>query len=94
MFGASDLPAFFADMGVEVSYSGKKTNGLFDQQQVQRIVSEAGVILEVGETSVLIQTGTLGTLLKDTTIVVDGVSYKVRTSRPMDDGQLTAIALA
>jgi hypothetical protein len=94
VFGASDLPAFFADMGVDVSYSGKTTQGLFDQQQVQRIIAEAGGILEVTETSVLIQAGTLGTLSKDATIVVDGVSYKIRTVRSMDDGQLTAIAIA
>jgi hypothetical protein len=81
-------------MGVDVSYSGKTTQGLFDQQQVQRIIAEAGGILEVTETSVLIQAGTLGTLSKDATIVVDGVSYKIRTVRSMDDGQLTAIAIA
>jgi len=81
-------------MGVDVSVNGKTTQGLFDQQQVQRIIAEAGGILEVTETSVLIATGTLGTLPKDAAIVVDGVTYKIRTVRPMDDGQLTAIAIA
>jgi hypothetical protein len=94
VFGASDLPALVADMGVAVSIGTSSTTGLFNQDQVQRIATETGVVENITQTSVLIVTGSLSGLAQDAVIVVDGATYAVRNWSPRDDGQLTEIVLA
>lgn len=93
MFGATDLPACFADMGVAVvGAASDTTTGLLDRQNVQVVAPETGALLDVLHVTVTIQTGTMAVAIEDT-ITVDGTHYKVRNINPVDDGQLTELVV-
>lgn len=92
-FGSSDLSAIFADdLAVAVVYGVQETRGHFDSGQVQQIIDD--VVMQVSQKSVRVATASLTGLQQDASIVVDGVTYKIRNWQPEDDGQTTQIILA
>lgn len=92
-FGDDDLPVFFADMGVPVSYNGTTGRGIFGQNQ-EANADLLDTRVERYTTTLLIEAGTLGTIEEDATIVVDGVSFKVRDVETVRDGALERVILA
>lgn len=94
MFGAGDLPALLADMGVTVVAADGKTTtlGLYDKQNVQELAPTSGALLDVLHTTLTIATGAISVAVEDR-ITVDGGAYVVRNVNPVDDGQLTELVI-
>lgn len=77
--------------GALVQYGDRSTMGNLSRETVGIMDDEGD--REITQTSVIVITGDLGTLLPDTAITVDGQSYQIRTARQHGDGQLTRIRL-
>ena len=93
-FGDADLPALFADMGVDVVLQvigqpatrglvDRETEGAFDDPGSSRVAGRS--------VSVLIATGSLPPSAAGATVLVDTIIYRVRSVGPVDDGALTRL---
>lgn len=91
-FGASDIPALLADTGVDVIFGAVTVKGLLDREVPEALlpIEESGGVAET-VSSVVIKTGSLPGIAGGSAITVDGVSWKVRSVRPMEDGELTML---
>lgn len=92
-YGETDIPTMLAEFGADVTIGAETTKGLIDIDGAQMVRSETYVR---GKNVVaIVKTGSLSGLAVDATIVVDGVTYKVRDHEPADiDGALTQILCA
>lgn len=77
MLGDDDLTTFGADFGVEVRYGQYTVTANFDTEDA--VQQDGGGFGVVGRRqSVLVPTGSLGTVVQDGTITIDGTDYVVR----------------
>jgi hypothetical protein len=101
-FGAADLPALLADMGVPVVTTGAPTLGIVDKVDEEILADEGSVTSPVGRRAVVtsqmgrritvhVMSGTVANLHRGTAITVDGVAYKVSSFQLIDDGLVTVI---
>ena len=84
-----DLDTFFGDFSDNVFYDGTTYKGILDQPD--EIVADDRVLTTDYELTV--KTSELGSLTFDTQLEVSNVKYKVRSSRKIDDGNLSLISL-
>ena len=84
-----DLDTFFGDFSDDVFYDGTTYKGILDQPD--EIVADDRVLTTDYELTV--KTADLGSLAYDTELEVSSVKYKVRSSRKIDDGNLSLISL-
>ena len=85
-----DLDTYFADFTDTVVYSGTTYKGILDQPD--EIVADDRVLTT--DYQLTAKTSDLGSILYDSTLTVDSVSYKVRSVRKIDDGSLCKISLS
>ncbi|HLE61033.1 MAG TPA: hypothetical protein VI700_05810 [Thermoanaerobaculaceae bacterium] len=90
-FGAADIPALLADLGVDVMVGGTMVKGLVDRPGQELLESEGAAALISTAILVTVQTGALPALAAGAAITVDGVSYLVQRRLEIDDGQLTQV---
>lgn len=81
-----DAIAMLTDFGVCVTYRDCVTVGVFDQTRVNES-DASGMVRQVHRRILKIVTGTLGTLVKDTPITIDGRAYRIR-DRASDQGEV------
>ena len=91
VYGASDLAALFADMGVPIQIGSDVTKGLVDRAGEEMLESAGAGALVSTAVVVTVATGSLPGLVPGATIIVDGTSMKVQERREIDDGALTKI---
>ena len=84
-----DLDTYFADFTDTVVYSGTTYKGILDQPD--EIVADDRVLTT--DYQLTAKTSDLGSVLYDSTLTVDSVSYKVSSVRKIDDGTLSVISL-
>ena len=84
-----DLDTYFADFTDAVVYSGTTYKGILDQPD--EIVADDRVLTT--DYQLTAKTSDLGSILYDSTLTVDSVSYKVRSVRKIDDGSLCIVSL-
>ena len=84
-----DLDTYFADFTDTVVYSGTTYKGILDQPD--EIVADDRVLTT--DYQLTAKTSDLGSVLYDSTLSVDSVSYKVRRVRKIDDGSLCIVSL-
>lgn len=92
VFGAADLDALLADMGVSVTYSGTTVKGLLDNADTVD-TDGSGMQVPTGRQVCRIKTGAL-TIPIDATVVVDGTNYVVQDTQLEGDGAYTRLILA
>lgn len=91
-FGAADLPALLADMGVPVVTTGAPALGLKDETDEEILPDDGSSSSQIGrKTVVTIATGSLSGLTRGAAITVDGVAYKISAVQVVDDGLVTKI---
>ena len=94
IFGAADLDALLAQMGVSVTFGSTTVNGLFDRDDVF-LQDPSGMHVSTRRQSVLVKTGALAGLTVNSAITVDGNPYHIRdVSLEPGDGAFTRITLA
>ncbi len=94
VFGAADLDALLAQLGVSVTYGGNTVNGLFDREDLF-LQDPSGLHVSTKRQSVLVKTGALTALAVNSAITVDGGTYHIRdVSLEPGDGAFTRITLA
>ena len=84
-----DLDTYFADFTDTVVYSGTTYKGILGQPD--EIVADDRVLTT--DYQLTAKTSDLGSILYDSTLTVDSVSYKVRSVRKIDDGSLCIVSL-
>ena len=84
-----DIDTFFGDFSESVFYDNATYKGILDQPD--EIVADDRVLTT--DYQLTAKTSDLGAVLYDSTLTVDSVSYKVRSSRKIDDGTLSVISL-
>jgi hypothetical protein len=92
VFGAADLDALLAQLGVSVLYGGATVNGLLDQEDVLE-TDGGGFQVAIRRQVVRVKTGALAALSVNSAITVDGNPYHIREVRLEGDGAYTAITL-
>lgn len=93
-FGAGDVPALLAEMGVDVTVGAVTAKGLVDRADHQ-LLAENGMAGIVGRAVVVtIRTGSLPAIAESGPITVDGASLMVRSIRAIEDGELTEVLCA
>ena len=80
-----DLDTYFADFTDTVVYSGTTYKGILDQPD--EIVADDRVLTT--DYQLTAKTSDLGSILYDSTLTVDSVSYKVRSVRTVSYTHLT-----
>lgn len=92
-YGESDIPTMLAEFGADVTIGAETVKGLVDIEAAHLVQSETYV--QGKNVVAIIKTGSLAGLAVNATIIVDGVTYKVREHVPHDlDGALTKILCA
>jgi hypothetical protein len=84
-----NLDVFLGDFGVEVSAGPITGRGVLDMPTE---VLADGMVLSTDYT-LTCKTSEFGNLLYDSTVLVEGVVYVVRSVRKIDDGRLCEVAL-
>tara|TARA_B100000900_G_C20569152_1_gene712437 strand:+ start:676 stop:954 length:279 start_codon:yes stop_codon:yes gene_type:complete len=84
-----DLSTFFTDFSDTVVFNSTTYKGILDEPD--EIIAD-GVVLTT-DYQLTAKTSDLGTVLFDSSISVNSVSYKVRSVRKTDDGSLCIISL-
>lgn len=86
-----DLDVFFNTdgFGVDVSTSTASGVGIFDMPS--EVIAD-GVILTT-DYRLLVKTSDFPSLLRGTSMTVDGLGYSVREAMLMDDGKITQVML-
>jgi hypothetical protein len=93
-FGDEDLEFVMADvLSVCVVYGTQSTRGMKSEGDHVVNDGELGGV-QFSATTVAIKTGSLTNLTEDSSIRVDGTSYKIRDISKQDDGKLTVIQVA
>ncbi len=93
VFGAADLDALLAQLGVSVTYGATTVNGLVDREDLFQ-ADPSGLQVSVRRQVVRVKTGALAALAVNSTIVVDGATYHIRDVSLEGDGAITVITLA
>ena len=86
---STTLNAYLNDFGV--SCTAGSTTGLGILEQPSNIL--AGDLILTTDYELTVKTADLGSLAYDTELEVSSVKYKVRSSRKIDDGNLSLISL-
>tara|TARA_S200000501_G_C20592770_1_gene642319 strand:+ start:82 stop:360 length:279 start_codon:yes stop_codon:yes gene_type:complete len=84
-----NLDTFFSDFGNAVIANGASYKGILEQPD--EMIAD-GVVLTT-DYELTAKNSELGSLSFDSQISIDGVNYKVRNVRKIDDGILCKIAL-
>lgn len=84
-----DLDIFLADFGVSCTAGAVTANGILDMPS--QILSD-GMVLSTDYT-LTARASNFGTLIRGSSITVDGVAYTVRETMLIDDGKFVQIAL-
>ena len=84
-----DLDIFLADFGVSCTAGAVTSNGILDIPS--QILSD-GMVLSTDYT-LTARASNFGTLIRGSSITVDGVAYTVRETMLIDDGKFVQIAL-
>jgi hypothetical protein len=95
VFGDSDIPILFADMGVSVTIGAVTLpkGGILDTSDDRGLFADLPVDVITQTKFLLVQTSAFPALLRNASAVVDGVAYKIRDHRRIDDGGLSVVAL-
>jgi riboflavin synthase alpha subunit len=90
-FGDSDLGAFFADMGVEITHNGYTCQGFVDANDQLDQNAFPGTHARVVETQTVVTVPTEGIpqIVRDGPITVDGVVMSLRDAMQEKDGAIT-----
>ena len=92
VFGAADLDALLAQMGVSVTYASTTVQGLLDREDLLQ-TDPSGLQVSVRRTVVRVKTGALANLAVNSAITVDGTAYHIRDVNLEGDGAYTVIVL-
>jgi hypothetical protein len=84
-----DLDIFLADFGVSCTAGAVTANGILDMPS--QILSD-GMVLSTDYT-LTARASNFGTLIRGSSIAVDGAAYTVRETMLIDDGKFVQIAL-
>jgi hypothetical protein len=84
-----DLDIFLADFGVSCTAGAVTANGILDMPS--QILSD-GMVLSTDYT-LTARASNFGTLIRGSSITVDGTAYTVRETMLIDDGKFVQIAL-
>jgi hypothetical protein len=84
-----DLGIFLADFGVSCTAGAVTANGILDMPS--QILSD-GMVLSTDYT-LTTRASNFGTLIRGSSITVDGAAYTVRETMLIDDGKFVQIAL-
>jgi hypothetical protein len=84
-----DLDIFLADFGVSCTAGAVTANGILDMPS--QILSD-GMVLSTDYT-LTTRASNFGTLIRGSSITVDGAAYTVRETMLIDDGKFVQIAL-
>ena len=92
-FGDSDIPTFFADMGVAISVFPDTTMGFIDASDQADAQAFGGAHVRVvdRQTVLTIPLGSLPNLVRDGQITVDGTVMRVRDIMQERDGAITYV---
>lgn len=85
-----DVDTFFDDFGVTAQFASETANVLFDSPD--RFIAD-GFVTDT-EYFITYKTGLFSGLVHKSTIIVDGVTFKVNTIQAIDDGKLTRASLS
>lgn len=85
-----DLSVFFNEFAVTVSKGAVTGKGIFDTPTV--MMADGSVLSN--EYTVLVRFSEFGLPLYGDAMTVDGVAYKVREARMIDDGKLVEVSLS
>jgi hypothetical protein len=94
MFGDSDLPTFFGDMGVAVKFSGNNGMGLFDRPIAIKLADMGYGGIEAQAPMVRIAYNAFPNKPRTgDTIFVDGTQYTIASVETEGDGAVVAYEL-
>jgi hypothetical protein len=94
MFGDSDLPTFFGDMGVPVAFSGKNGLGLFDRPIAIKLADMGYGGIEAQAPLVRLAYNAFSPQPRaGDTIFVNGTQYTVGSAESEADGAVVAYEL-
>lgn len=92
-FGAGDVPAMLAELGVGVTLGAQSTKGIVDRADDRLLEAEGGMAAVIGrDVVVTIQAGTLTGLTVGSAVTVDGTAYRVSSLLAIEDGELVRFA--
>ncbi len=84
-----DLDTYLADFGVAVSSGSASGSGILDEPD-----QTVGGLSISTEYSVLVKTSVFSGVAHGDTVTVNGVGYKARENRKIDDGAFSRITLS
>ena len=90
-FGDSDVSTMLADFGVSVVFNGTTVNGILDQHDNRDQMMAGQVDMVERIRVVTIKTDSLPGIVNESSVTVDGTSYKVRDILTEADGGLTQL---
>ncbi len=98
-FGDDDIPAFSADMGVDVTLDGVTVQGLLDETDAAAVTADGQVEGVVHGTTLTLSAQAraaleVAGLTVDSNITVDGRAFTVRDFLRVDDGKFWHVMLA
>lgn len=89
---AADLGAILTHLGSTVVYGATTGVGYLKKSHIE-IASDVGLTPIDSNTTLIIRTGDFGTITNESTITVDGASYKVRFVGPVQRDQTQTLYL-
>lgn len=93
-FGDTDLPIFFADMGVSVTFGGVTTKGLIDEPSIIDHMGQRFSGTEAIQRVLTLPFNAFTPMPEPKqTITVDGTNYTIFDRHAMDDGRLVGYGL-